>query len=53
MSVCVEGIGWFAGVILELVIAPSSITGLVLEVRGYGDGWGEVGFPIGLIGGGI
>lgn len=53
MSVCVEGIGGIGGVVLEFVVAPSSVADFVLEVRRYGAGWGEIGFPVGGIGGGI
>lgn len=39
MSLGVEGIGGVGSVVLELVVAPSSVSEFVLEVRGYGTGW--------------
>jgi len=47
MFICVEGIGRVGGIILEFVVAPSSVAGFVLEVRGDGDGGGEISFPVG------
>lgn len=50
MSVCVEGIVGIGGIVLKLVVTPSSVAGFVLEVRGYGSCGGEIGFPVGRVG---